>query len=83
MKVTTPDATNKNWQLFLLGYVNEDVRTALLLNTLTKQIFMKYCILSVMMMKLFLPGAYGDRKPTSIIQLTAALKQSLQSTNIC
>lgn len=38
MKVTTPDATNKNWQLFLLGYVNEDVRKALLLNTLTKQI---------------------------------------------
>lgn len=31
-----PDATNGDWQLFLLGYSNENVRKALILNVLTK-----------------------------------------------
>ena len=35
--MTTPNSTSGNWQLFLLGHVNENVRKALLFNILTKR----------------------------------------------
>lgn len=38
MKNQKADAVNGNWSLYLLGYSNEKVRKALVMNILTKEI---------------------------------------------